>query len=218
MFLLHLALVSCSNFRVASLFRERWNIEVMHIGRDGYPTSTDYYSAKLTRDANDAVITGHIYNGNYTEELELNETRNPISGLFYRETDEFLGTLHFGTEEDESIELNFTKSFSALLAAYGQYNETHNYIVNLVNRAIIYVTLYSYELNTYDEIAITRTKPYHEPWYWTYRTPLTILICFIGSYIVLKLSGKYAKKLAHNAMNPKTDKKEKKSKKNKKQD
>ena len=98
---------------------------------------------------------------------------------------------------DVLVDYNFIDTFNGYVGAFGIFNESMNYAVNIINIATIHISLYSFDKKIFKEILLTRIQYEKEKhWYDIIVQNSFIIVVFIISYFVFRLSGNLTEKIA----------------------
>lgn len=152
-------------FDLREPLKTAWNAEVVYPTLSGDISSTFYYNFNLTTQDDPDEFSAIIYEGNFTDSEDDVEEKKAVASLEIEMRDEQEGSIEFNNES--TVDFKFVESFPYFLAAYGTYNQTYTYTVNIINLATVHISLFSLEKKLFREIILTRYQPTHEniPWY-----------------------------------------------------
>ena len=97
------------------------------------------------------------------------------------------------------IPFAFDTTFKGFLGAQGRINETHSYIANIINLAILHIDVFSYADNVFNEVIVTKYSSMESinrmHWLEDHRDIIIGVGMFIFTSIVLRVFGPLMKRL-----------------------
>jgi hypothetical protein len=185
------------SFDLKPLVETVWNMEVYNPNIADQDESSQFYHFNLTEDPETKRLVAEVFTGDCQIEGRVVTVGGDSVAHFEVElTDGYSGIVCLTDPSTVQLtKFKFVDTFDDLLGAYGVFNSSLTYSANLVNRATLHVSLFSFEKDIFWEVIFTRffiLAP--EPWYSGHPKSIAVALGFAVAILGLitydRLTGK----------------------------